>query len=317
MAKRNYYEVLGIDRDATDAQIKAAYRGLARKYHPDVNGAPGAEAKFKEATQAYEVISDAKKRKAYDRFGQAGGPAMGGGGFSMNFEEVLRAASAGGRTGGFGGMGLTEILEKLRGGFSGGGRSRTRKKPARRKGKDLQHEVTIAFLDAVAGTTATLKIHSTHTSGKTATETLDVRIPPGVKEGAKIRVRGKGEDGIGGSGDLYITVHVRGHDYFRREGDDIYVEVPIGITEAALGAKVDVPTVDGMMTVTIPAGTSSSRRLRLRGKGVAALGKSTRGDQYVEIKIVAPTDVPAEAAELLQKFRKEITFDPRADVPWK
>ena len=314
MAKRDYYEVLGIGRDATEAQIKAAYRRLARKHHPDVSKAPGAEAKFKEATEAYEVISDPKKRNTYDRFGHTGGPAMGGGGFSMNFDDVLRAASAGGRTGGFGGMSLAEVLEKLRGGFS---ETPRRKKPSRRKGKDLQHELTIGFLDALRGTTATLKIHSTHSSGKTETETLDVRIPPGVREGAKIRVRGKGEDGFGGPGDLYITVHVRGHDYFRREGDDIYVEVPISITEAALGAKVDVPTIDGMTTVTVPAGTSSSRRLRLRGKGVAAPGKSSRGDQYVQIKIVAPKDLPAEAVATLEKFRNQVAFDPRAEVPWK
>lgn len=317
MAKRDYYDVLGVGRKATDDEIKSAYRRTARKYHPDVNKAADATERFKEATEAYEVLSDPPKRKAYNRFGHAGvqGAAAGGwpgGGVKMDFQDIFNAARQGG-TSGFMGMGLQEILNALGGRF--GGRKR-RKKPAA-PGEDLQHETTISFLQAVRGTTATVRLRAEGEKGNARRETLEVKIPAGVRDGAKIRVRGKGRAGPGEPGDLYILVHIREHPYFRREGDDIYVEVPISITEAALGAKVDVPTLDGMTTVTIPPGTGSSRRLRLRGKGVERRGSATRGDQYVEIRIVPPEDLSPRGAELLEQFQKIEKHDPRGDVPWK
>jgi len=318
MAKRDYYEVLGVGRSAGDDQIKTAYRKLARKFHPDVNKAADASTKFKEATEAYEVLSDAQKRKMYDQFGHAApgyggaGPAPGGRGTrayqwtgapgegsAVNFEDFF----SGGQ--GFGGMSLDEILESLGGGrrTRRGGRAAYQPRPS-----DMESEVTLDFLQAVNGATISIRLASDGQS-----QTINVKIPPGVGEGSRIRLRGKGQNG----GDLFIVTHVRDHPYFRREGDDIYVQVPVGITEAALGAKVDVPTLDGITTIVVPAGSSSSRRLRLREKGVRRPGDKGRGDQYVEIKIVSPPTVSAKGAELLRQFDALEKFDPRASVPWK
>lgn len=325
MAKRDYYEVLGVKRDATDAQIKSAYRKLARKFHPDVNKAADASEKFREATEAYDVVSDPQKRKAYDQFGHAGpaagfgGPGPGGQAYSyggggggpgpggaVNFEDIL--AGMGGRGGGFNGMSLQDIMEAL----GGGGRGHRRPRAAQRGG-DAEYEMTLDFLQAVRGATTTLRLE--HPDG--SVETITVKIPPGVHEGSRIRLRDKGEQGPGGPGDLYIVTHVADHPYFRRQGDDLYVEVPIGIDEAALGAAVDVPTLDGTSKVKIPPGTGSGTKLRLRGKGVQAAGGSGPGDQYVTIKIVAPKELSPRGAELLRDFQQAEKFDPRAGVPWK
>ena len=309
MTKRDYYEVLGVSRTATKDQIRSAYRKLARKYHPDANKDPGATGKFKEATESYEVLSDPTKRKTYDQFGHAapGGAAGagwpggrgGGRGTQVNVEDLF------GRGGDspFMGMGLEDIMEAL-----GAGR---RRKPAKRQGEDLEYEITLDFLQAVRGMTATLRIQR-----EPSPETLEVKIPAGVSDGGRIRLRGKGQPGRGEPGDLYIKVHVRPHAYFRREGDDIYVEVPIGVSEACLGARVDVPTVDGMTTVTIPPCTSSARRLRLRGKGVGH-GHGERGDQYIDLRIVVPETLSPKAQELMKELAQAEPFDPRKDAPWR
>ena len=316
MAKRDYYDVLGVGRDATDEQIRAAYRKLARKYHPDVNKAGDASDKFKEATEAYEVLSSPEKRKLFDQFGHAGmraGAAPGGGGwpgysrdtgFSVNMEDLFGGPGGGH---GFLRMSLDEILKALRGGRGRPGRS------GARKGGDLEHRVTLDFMQAAGGTTVTLRFQP---EGGAKAETIDVKIPAGVREGSKVRVKGKGSPGPGGRGDLYIVTHVRPHPYFRSEGRDIYVDVPISIVEAALGAKVDVPTIDGLTTMTIPPGVSSSQRLRLRGKGIAAADGRGRGDQYVVVKIVAPREVSARGSEILRQFESVEKPNPRGDVPW-
>ncbi len=312
MAKRDYYEVLGVKRGAADGDIKAAYRRTARKVHPDVNKSPDAPEKFREATEAYEVLSDPQKRKTYDRFGHAGpGPFAGAGAgrgpgaerVSFSFRDIF-----GGGKSGFMGMSLEDILQAL-----GTGRPRRRRRP--RRGADTDSRLTLEFLQAVRGTTARIRIARVDAGGKRHEETIEVKIPAGVQEGSKVRVRGKGELGPGGPGDLYITVQVRPHPYFRRDGEDIYVHVPISITEAALGAKVDVPTLDGMSTVTIPPGTGSSRRLRLRGKGVRLAGK-TPGDEYVVVEIVPPKDLTDRRKDLLEELDKLDADDPRAKCPW-
>lgn len=330
--QRDYYEVLGVKKDAGDKEIKSAYRKLARKYHPDVSKAPDATEKFREATEAYEVLSDGEKRKMYDQFGSAafkGGPAGGPGGprgwpggaqgVRINFADMFGGGGGGGG-GGFAGMGLEEILEALGGRARHKGRRCQSAGPAP-KGRDIEHHVNIEFLQAVYGTSTTLRLQSRDQVGKTATQTISVKVPPGVRDSQKIRVRGKGEQGHGGPGDLLLVCHVQPHAYFKRDGDDISVEVPIGIVEAALGAKVDVPTIDGMTAVKIPPGTSSGRRLRLRGKGIASADKKKpRGDQYVAIKIVPPAKLSDETKELLEKFAKiqaEQGVGPRANVPWK
>lgn len=320
MAKRDYYELLGISRSATKKQIKSAYRKLARKYHPDVNKSPDAADNFKEATEAYEVLSDANKRPLYDQFGHAGmtgqgyaGPGAGAygrspGGFGVNINDIFS-----GRSTGFMGMSLDDILNALRGRPA---RSR-RPRAAEVRGRDLEYEITLDFLQAINGATTTVRIAQDGRGKSAPTETIAVKIPPGVRDGQRIRLRGKGEAGRGGSGDLYIITRIGKHPYFRREGNDIYVDLPISITEAALGTKVDLPTIDGMTTVTIPPGTSSARKLRLKGKGTVGPRGGARGDQYVVIKIVAPQKLSGRHKELLEELQGIDKGDPRAGLPWK
>ena len=323
MAKRDYYEVLGVKRGASEAEIKGAYRKAARKYHPDVSKAADASERFKEATEAYEALSDGQKRQMYDRFGHTGpGPRAPGGtraytsgwpggqGVPFDVGEIFGGGTRrGGR--GFTGMSLEEIMAAL-GGFGGakGRRAAAQGRPAP-GGADLEHHLNLDFLQAIRGTTVTLRLQ-----GPDGSETITVKVPPGVHEGSKVRVRGKGGQGPGGRGDLYIVCHAGDHPYFRREGQDIHVTVPVSIVEAALGAKVDVPTIDGMTTVTIPPGTGGSRRLRLKGRGVPGPG-AERGDQYVTIEIVPPPTLSPRGAELLREFQAQEKFNPRGKVPWK
>jgi len=335
MAKKDYYKVLGVGRDASESAIRSAYRKLARTYHPDVNKEPDASEKFREATEAYEVLSDPQKRKAYDRFGhagvgqeaaagagawgagpqwyRAGGRRTGGEGVEFDMSDLFGRGARGGRTGGgFMGMSLEEILDRLSGGRARAGRA-ARGPRARPSGQDVEQTVRLDFMQAVYGTT--LSVRAPAGPGQ-AGETIRVKIPAGVRDGARIRVRGKGAPGPGGRGDLYIIPRIGPHPYFRREGDDVHVEVPITITEAALGAKVDVPAIDGMTTVTVPPGTPSSLRLRLRGKGIQSPGRSTRGDQYVTLRIVPPRELSDKGRALLERFRAEQPYNPRDNAPW-
>ena len=304
MAKRDYYDVLGVARGASDADIKRAYRKLARKYHPDVNKSPDALDKFKEATEAYEVLSDREKRRMYDQFGHTGAPRVGGGG-GGGFQDFFSRGGGGG----FMGMGLDDILQALRGKMSG---AQTHS-PRREANLDIEQRVTIEFMQAVLGTTVPLLLRR-RGADDAKTETLDVKIPPGVREGSKIRVRGQGAEHRGAKGDLYIIISVKSHPFFTAKGNDITVEVPISISEAALGARVDVPTIDGMTTVTLPPGTSSGQRLRLRNKGIDAA--SGRGDQFVLIKIVVGKHISDKGRKLLEEFQDIEQPDPRKDVPW-
>ncbi|MDP6544736.1 MAG: DnaJ C-terminal domain-containing protein [Phycisphaerae bacterium] len=307
MTKRDYYDVLGVGRGASAAEIKRAYRKLARKYHPDVNKASGAVENFKEATEAYEVLGDAKKREMYDQFGHTGAPGVSGvpGG---GFQDFFSGGGAGQR--GFMGMGLDDILQALRGKIPHSRKRRVRQDT----NLDIEQRVTLEFMQAVLGTTVPLLIRRGDApDGKT--ETVEVKIPPGVREGSRIRARGQGLKHRRRKGDLYIIISVRPHPYFTANGNDITVEVPISITEAALGAKVDVPTVDGMTTVTVPPGTSSGQRLRLRKKGIKAA--SGRGDQFVLIKIAIDKQVSAEGRKLLEEFQSHQQSDPRKDAPWR
>ena len=320
MAKRDYYEVLGLKRGASEADIRAAYRKLARKYHPDVNKAPDAAERFKEATEAYEVLSDAQKRKTYDQFGHAG-PQAGPFGPGGPRGRTYTWTSAGGAPPDFGdlfgggspfmGLSLEEILERLGGGAARSRGGRRRSAPTR--GADIEYDLTLDFLSAVRGTTATLRFQG---DGQQS-ETLSVKIPPGVREGSRVRVRGKGHQGPAGRGDLYIVTHVGEHPYFRREGGDLYVEVSISIAEAALGASVQVPTLEGMTTIKVPPGSPSGRKLRLRDKGVPIAAGGQRGDEYVVLKIVPPQRLSARGEELLREFEKAEKDEPRKDAPWR
>ena len=312
MNRRDYYEILGVPRSATPQQIKAAYRKLARAYHPDVSKAPGAAEKFKEATAAYEVLSDAQKRQTYDRFGHAGpegfAPGPGGprdrtwsGGIPFDVEDLFAASP-------FARMDLEEILA----GLSGGRVRGARRRKAGARGSDAEAEITLDFLQAARGCTTTLQL--TRPDG--TAEHIDVRIPPGVREGSRIRVRGKGRPGPAGPGDLYLRAHVRNHPYFRRDGADIYLDVPISVAEAAAGASVTVPTIDGPADLKIPAGASGGMQLRMRSKGIADPRDGQRGNQYVVLKVVLPRKVSPEGRKLLQQFAESDPYDPREKVPW-
>jgi DnaJ-class molecular chaperone len=331
MVEWDYYEILGVSRTATADHIRTAYRKLARKYHPDVNKAANAADKFKEATAAYEVLSDAEKRKMYDQFGRAGsrmGPGaagqgpFGGGGRpgaggsrtytwspgqgappgGMDFEEMFGSSP-------FAGMSLEELMAALGGGGRATGRRRGGPTPGPApRGSDLEHPVTLDFLQAVHGTTMTLQMRREDGTA----ERINVRIPPGVHDGSKIRVRGKGNVGPGGTGDLYIVVSVRPSDQFRREGSDITTDLPISITEAAFGGTASVVTIDGPTTVKIPPGASSGTKLRLRGKGVADPRTGQRGDHYALVKIVVHKTISQRGRQLLEEFARTDPYNPRA-----
>jgi len=365
MAKRDYYEVLGLRRGASEQEIKRAYRKQARKHHPDVNpGDKAAEARFKEVSEAYEVLSDPEKRRRYDHFGHeastpgagARGPAEAGfGGFDFSGVEF-----------GAGGLGdLGDVLSDI---FGQRGRPEARG-PSR--GSDLHYTLEIDFEDAIRGRAAevTIQRHSRcdtcrgsgarpgspldacpecggsgqrasrglmratqacsrcQGSGKVSrepctacggrgktfgTERIAVKIPAGVDNGSRIRLQGMGDPGPNGGppGDLYIITRVRLHPVLERKGDNLYVETPITITEAALGARIEVPTIDGTTTMRIPPDTSSGQVFRLRGKGVPHLKGGGQGDQFVTVKIVAPKNLDTRSQELLREFARLNPGDP-------
>jgi DnaJ-class molecular chaperone len=319
MAQRDYYDVLGVARTASPEEIRAAYRKLARKFHPDVNKAKNASEKFKEATAAYEVLSEAEKRKSYDQFGVAGpgfqgggrgGPRGGGGrsytyapgqgaqgGVPSDFEDMFANSP-------FAGMSLEELLGTLGGG--GGRRAGRRGRAA--EPSDLESDLTLDFMQAVKGASATMNM--TRPDG--AAEQIEVKIPPGIRDGGKMRVRGKG----GFGGDLYITIHVSPHPYFRREDSDIYLDVPISVTEAGLGGEVTVPTIDGPAVLKVPPGASGGMKLRLRGKGVPDPRTAARGDQYAVLKVVLPRAISPAGQALLKQFAATDPYNPRDKVSW-
>lgn len=298
---RDPYEVLGVARDASDDDIKKAYRKLARQHHPDRNpGDKQAENLFKEVQAAYDIVGDKQKRAQFDRFGFAGqegfpgggGPFRGaGGGQGFDFQGINPEdlASIFRQFGGMGGGDPAEAFGRR----GRGGRAR------RHAPEEVETEVTIPFLKAALGGPVTL-----HVDGKEIT----VKVPAGVEDGKKLRLGGQGP----GGSDLLVKLRIDTHPYFRREGHNVIVEAPITVAEAVLGAKVDVPTLEGHhLTVKVPAGTSSGARLRLRGKGIHG------GDQYVEIKIVATAPANERGRELMEEFARLNPQDPRSGPPWK
>lgn len=324
MAKRDYYEILGVPRNATQEEIKRAHRRLVRKYHPDVNkDNPAATEQFKEVQEAYDVLSEPTKRRNYDQFGHAG--VNGGGTYSSTasadpFEAFRRAHAQQGysRSGvddfefNFGGgRGVTDfgdIFEQMFGGRSGR-RGRGAAQPPPEKGRDIEYTVSLTFEQAVRGCTLPVQIRR---GGQL--EVIDVKIPPGVKDGSKIRIKGKGEDLGGGPGDLYIITNVQPHPYFRRNGLDILLDVPISVYEALLGTKVEVPTLDGKVTVTIPPGTNSHAKLRIKGRGVKK-GDQV-GDQYAVVKVVMPKNLNQDEQDIVHNLQSSHPVDARKDVKW-
>ena len=317
MAVRNPYDVLDVKPDASEAEIRATYRKLAKKFHPDLNpGNKQAEARFKEIGAAYDIIGDKEKRARFDR-GEidASGteqPASPYGDYRHYAE-----ADAGERYRGSGFRGAEnmsqEDLEDLFSYFGGagrGGRGGGRNgRQFRMRGDDRRYLLQVDFLDAINGAQKRLDLPG----GKT----LDVRIPAGLRDAQILRLGGQGDPGIGGGppGDALIEVHVEPHPLFRREGDDIHMELPVTIAEAVLGAKVAVPTVDGSVTMSIPADSNAGRVLRLKGKGAMKPGlKGERGDQYVALKIVLPDPADPELTAFLKDWSPSHRYDPRSKL---
>ncbi len=325
--EKDFYKILGVDKDATDSDIKKQYRKMARKFHPDQNpGDAAAEKRFKDISEAYAVLSDAEDRQQYDalramgggaRF-SAGGPGGGAGGATGNagFEDLFgglfgqgQGQSRPGRGGGGFSQGNVppEFADLFGGGFSGGGSGFGQAPP--RKGADRTASTTISFGGSINGTSIGLR----EPSG----EVIDVRIPAGIKDGQKVRVRGKGQQGPAGSGDLMVAVSVRSHEFFTRDGNNIRVHVPVAFAEAALGAQIDVPTMTGdTVKVKVPAGTPAGRTFRVKGRGVKT-SKGT-GDLLVTIDVVVPQNLNKEAEAAVKAF-SEATKDanPRSGLAAK
>lgn len=309
---RDYYETLGVKRDASEDEIKKAYRKLARQYHPDRNpGDKAAEARFKEVQLAYDVLSDQQKRQQYDQFGHAGPEAGFGGGPGGGFRWPGGNAGAGAAPGGFRQMNPEEAAELFGNLFGGGGeaglgdlfgqRARPgggRGRRARPQPEEVESEVSVPFLTAAQGGTVSLRVDG---------RAIDVKVPVGIAEGQSLRLQGQAP----GGGDLRLKIHIDPHPFFQREGNNVLLEVPLSLGEAALGTKVEVPTLGGdRLTVKIPPGTSSGARVRLKGQGIKG------GDQFLEIKIVAPPAKDDRSRELIEEFARLNPQNPRAGLPW-
>lgn len=320
--RRDYYEVLGVARSASPDDIKRAYRKLAKQYHPDRNpNDAAAEARFKEVQQAYEVLRDPKKRSDYDRFGEVGvgefatGPqgeqVYQWGGTRINIDDLEGLFEA---FGGTRGGPRASVFEQVFGGFRRGTQAgRVSEEPVR--GADEERVVPLTLEQAARGATVTVRLGS---KGNGPVETIDVKIPPGVEEGQKIRLPGRGHRGRhrGRPGDFYLVCSIKPHPYLRRDGSDIYLDLPVSVTEAALGARLEVPTLDGFVTVTIPPGTVGGSKLRLKGRGLPKRGSVQRGDQYVFVQIVPPQSMNDEARSLLERLNELDASDPRGNCPW-
>lgn len=304
------YKILGVERSAAADEIKRAYRRLAKESHPDRNpGDKSAEKRFKEIQAAYEVLGDADRRAQFDRFGE-GGPRP-------HFEQWSRPGHAGGdgvqvEFGDFGNLG--SIFEQFftRGAAGGGRRRRGAETAPGPRGADLTHDVWVSFNEWRQGAQREIRLES----AQGGSEELKFRIPPGIGDGQRIRLAGKGQPGMAGPGDLLVTVHVQPHPHFRREGRDVLLDLPVSLTEAALGARLEIPTPDGSATLTIPPGTSSGAKLRIRGQGAQSTRSHPAGDFLAVIRIIAPRNLSPRARELLTELDQELEQEPRADADW-
>jgi curved DNA-binding protein len=308
----DYYQVLGVDRAAGQQDIQRAFRKLARRFHPDINKDPGADERFKQINEAYEVLSDEKKRARYDRFGDAwrqvpedyDGPMPGAGPFGGGGRRVYVNPGGGSGDAGFAGVDFEDLLGGLFGGRAGAaGRGARTSAP----GADAEAEIELSVEDAYAGGRRRITLQTAAGS-----RTYEVTIPAGVSHGQRIRLAGQGASGLGGGprGDLYLLVRLSPHPRYRVEGRDITVELPVAPWEAALGASVPVDTPGGPVRLQVPAGSSSGRRLRLRERGMPNPA-GTAGDLYAEVKIVIPPQTSDRERELWRRLAEASPFDPR------
>lgn len=301
---KDYYQILGVARDADADAIKAAYRKMARKYHPDVSKEKDAEDRFKEVQEAYEVLKDPENRRAYDqlgsnwRAGQEFRPPPGWQNFGHGFDE--------GGAGGFSDF-FEELFAQQRRG--GGG--------FRRRGEDSEAELAVRLEDVAQGAQReiSLQVPVTGPDGRVRRENkkLSVKIPVGIAQGQRLRIAGQGQPGVGGgpNGDLYLRIVYAPHPQFRAEGQDLYHDLAISPWEAVLGASVPVPTLDGSLRAKVPAGSSSGQRLRLRGKGLPGAQGKTAGDLYAVLQIVVPKELSAEERTLWEQLAAQSSFQPR------
>lgn len=319
--EEDYYNLLGVSRNASATDIQKAYRSLARKYHPDVNpDDQKAKEKFQQIQKAYDVLNDPEKRELYDRYGSsfeaaAGGPGGPFPGGSADFEDFDfgqvfgggRAPFGGGEAGGFEGS-MGDFFRR----FAGGGRGAGPRQRRPTRGSDLTHQIEVPFQTAVIGGEARLNVQ--RPNGKV--EAITVKIPAGIEDGKSIRLRGQGESGAGGNaGDLLIKIKVAPHPFFRRIGQDLEVTVPITLGEAALGGKVDVPTPKGTITLKVPPSSSSGTRLRVKGHGVQS-AKAEAGDLFAELLIVLPEKLDEESQALVQQLTERNPQSPRQELRW-
>jgi DnaJ-class molecular chaperone len=313
---KDYYRALGVSRNASDKDIKSAYRKLARKYHPDVNpGDKKAEDKFKEIGEAYEVLSDPDKRRRYDQFGSAWqrGPQ---GGVPPAWQDILRQAQRGrtpvGRraTGGMPNVDfetaagdLGEFFETLLGRGGRGGRPASARP---RAGNDLEQEIQVTLEEAFAGGTREFVIDMPDASGASSRERIEVKVPPGVKSGTRLRVAGKGHPGVNGGprGDLFLRVNLLPHERFERRDDDLYTDVPVPLLDAVLGGQVEVQSLSGRGAFTIPPETQNGRTFRLKGQGMPRMSGGGRGDLYARIQVVLPQQLSTSERDLFEQLRR-------------
>lgn len=305
--EKDYYEVLGVDRGASEKEISAAYRRLAKQHHPDNNpGDAAAEARFKDISEANAVLSDPEQRKQYDQAREmfARGTFVGDPGGGAQYVRIDDLGDLGDLFGGglFGGLGDLFGM--------GGRRGQGRARPRSQRGGDVEAEVSLSFHEAVQGATRLLTVQ-----GPQGRRQVTVKIPAGVNDGARIRLRGQGQPGTQGgtAGDLYVKVHAGSHPLFTRSGRDLKVRVPISFTEAALGADVTVPTLEGKVTVRVPPGTSSGQTFRVKGKGVATAQGT--GDLLVTVEVAVPEHLSDEERSLLEQLRRaQAERNPRAHL---
>lgn len=313
---KDFYKVLGVNRNASEKEIKSAYRKLARKYHPDVNpGDKKAEDTFKEIGAAYEVLSDSEKRRRYDQFGAnwQRGPQ---GGVSPAWQDVLRQAQRGRTgTGGRPGSGSPNIdFETAAGDFGqffetligrgGAGARPTQTRP--RAGEDLEQQLQVTLEEAYSGGAREFVIDVPDATGKLGRERIEVKIPSGVKEGTRLRVAGKGHPGLnnGPRGDLYLRVRLLPHERFERHGDDVQVDVPVLVWVAALGGEAEVQTLGGKGSFPVPPETQNGRIFRLKGQGMPKMGEGGKGDLYVRVKLMMPEPLSPRERDLFEEMRR-------------